>query len=301
MTLGEKLKKAREEKHISLAEMQEKTKIQARYIEALENDNYQNLPGEYNTQLFLRAYARQVGLDPEQVIREYQGAPIDDNLKAYEATATRGTRSQQQQKEKTWKRFIPAMILVVIFLVVVGSVSYAFISQHKRFEANNDMNAEYSVDNEVKEPKEAKEDRSTPKDAEKEKKEEKAKESAEAKKKAKEDKEKKKVSVESKAVSTNQINVAAKDIKGKATITLNGSGGRCWVSAVAGGQSLFQGVVEAGAQQTINVPEDTKNVQLQLGNAPMIGVQLNGKEINTSQPTLSKQLTLSFDLSYLKN
>ncbi|HEY8464330.1 MAG TPA: RodZ domain-containing protein [Bacillota bacterium] len=69
--IGEKLRKAREMKNISLKEIQEITKIRLRYLEAIESGNLEIIPGEVYRKGFLTNYANAVGLDSEEIISEY--------------------------------------------------------------------------------------------------------------------------------------------------------------------------------------------------------------------------------------
>ncbi|TDT68579.1 uncharacterized protein DUF4115 [Hypnocyclicus thermotrophus] len=69
--IGEILKKAREEKGFDIAYIAEQTKIQKRYLIALEEGNYNELPGEVHIKGFLRNYCREVGLDSNKIIEMY--------------------------------------------------------------------------------------------------------------------------------------------------------------------------------------------------------------------------------------
>ncbi len=70
-TVGEVLRKQRKAKGISLIEVSEHTKIGKRYLEALENGEYHLLLGETYVRGFLRAYAKYLELDDEQLLRLY--------------------------------------------------------------------------------------------------------------------------------------------------------------------------------------------------------------------------------------
>ncbi len=71
-SFGENLRREREMRGISLEEISATTKISVRFLEALENDDFGNLPGGIFTRGFIRSYAKYLGMDEEHVITEYQ-------------------------------------------------------------------------------------------------------------------------------------------------------------------------------------------------------------------------------------
>lgn len=72
MGLGEDLRKAREATGLTLEDINRRTRIPKKYLEALEEEAFQTLPAPVYVRTFLRAYAKVVGLDPLLVIRQYQ-------------------------------------------------------------------------------------------------------------------------------------------------------------------------------------------------------------------------------------
>lgn len=83
--LGLILQDARENKGLTLEEVQEETRINAKYLEALENGEYATLPSPVHVRGFLRNYARFLDLDPKPLLerykqsQSYQQAPIANN------------------------------------------------------------------------------------------------------------------------------------------------------------------------------------------------------------------------------
>lgn len=69
--IGEYLRKTREEKGISLNEVQEKTKIRLRYLEAIEEGNLDVIPGEVYCRGFIVNYANAIGIDGNHLLEEY--------------------------------------------------------------------------------------------------------------------------------------------------------------------------------------------------------------------------------------
>jgi cytoskeleton protein RodZ len=72
MSFGDNLRRERELRGISLHEIAEATKISVRFLQALEQDRYDILPGGIFPRAFVKQYARHLGLDAERVAAEFQ-------------------------------------------------------------------------------------------------------------------------------------------------------------------------------------------------------------------------------------
>ncbi|AFT81387.1 helix-turn-helix domain-containing protein [Leuconostoc carnosum] len=68
--IGEQLKAARLNQNLTLDDIQATTKIQVRYLDAIENNNLSILPGDFYVRAFIRQYALAVGLNPEDLLGE---------------------------------------------------------------------------------------------------------------------------------------------------------------------------------------------------------------------------------------
>jgi cytoskeleton protein RodZ len=68
---GSRLRAARERKGISLREIANRTKISVAVLDALERNDISRLPGGIFSRAFVRSYANEVGLDPEQAIQDF--------------------------------------------------------------------------------------------------------------------------------------------------------------------------------------------------------------------------------------
>lgn len=71
LTLGEKLRKFRGELHIPLTEVSRTTRIRLKYLEYLENGEYDKLPADVYVRGFLRNYARFLGVDEAALMKLY--------------------------------------------------------------------------------------------------------------------------------------------------------------------------------------------------------------------------------------
>lgn len=68
---GEALKEIREAKNTTLESIAERTRISKRYLQAIEDEDPENFPETVYLKGYLRQYAREIGLDPAQVVQHY--------------------------------------------------------------------------------------------------------------------------------------------------------------------------------------------------------------------------------------
>src|SRR6185295_1010406 len=70
-TIGEQLRLAREERGVPLREVSDQTRISIHYLEAIEINDYNRLPGGIFNRSFVKAYARYVGYDEKEAVEAY--------------------------------------------------------------------------------------------------------------------------------------------------------------------------------------------------------------------------------------
>ncbi|MGO4887713.1 RodZ domain-containing protein [Anaerobacillus sp. MEB173] len=116
--IGLRLKQAREQKNISLDELQGITKIQKRYLAAIEEGRFNSLPGQFYARAFVKNYAEAVGLDPEVLFEEH-GNELP-NLRT-EATETPPRMQRKKTKvEPTKSRIVTLLPALLTSLFIIG-------------------------------------------------------------------------------------------------------------------------------------------------------------------------------------
>lgn len=126
--VGEKLKFARTRKRISLETAEEETKIRAKYLEALENDEYDKFSSQVYAIGFLRRYSEFLGLDPEKIITEQKNEHFE-NLKKI-------TQIAPKKVKKGYKFAItPRFFGVILAVFAVLSFLFYIFFQIKNFSA----------------------------------------------------------------------------------------------------------------------------------------------------------------------
>jgi len=91
-SIGDRLRGAREAKKLTYKDVSKDTNMTPRYIEALENEEFEKFPGETYVIGFLRTYAEYLKLDSEEIIHAYKGYTIGESATPLEEL-TRPTRT----------------------------------------------------------------------------------------------------------------------------------------------------------------------------------------------------------------
>jgi cytoskeleton protein RodZ len=120
---GGHLKQAREQRGVSLRTIADRTKISVLALEALERNDVSRLPGGIFTRAFVRAYAAEVGLDPEDTVRRFLARFPDQTTeeetpKAYEANPNHIVVDERPTIGRAWRRVawaIPLLLGVAYF------------------------------------------------------------------------------------------------------------------------------------------------------------------------------------------
>jgi cytoskeletal protein RodZ len=126
-SLGQELKRERELRAVSLKDIADETKILKRYLQALEDDKPELLPGQFFIKSVLRAYSKCIGLDENYFVNKYHEVILmkseaeESNRKSLLAAPLERPRPRSKAA-----RFAAA---AAILLVVVGILTavYAFI------------------------------------------------------------------------------------------------------------------------------------------------------------------------------
>lgn len=126
LTLGEKLRQAREERGFTLSEVAEQTRISSLYLESIENDDYRILPGGIFNKGFVKSFAKFVGVNEQEALSDYAQilAASDisqgEELKLYKPEVLTDDRS--------YGSMTPTIIFAVVILALMTGGVYFFVS-----------------------------------------------------------------------------------------------------------------------------------------------------------------------------
>lgn len=125
--IGDTLREARMRQHLDIADVEARTKIRAKYLRALENEEFGMLPGPTFVKTFLRTYAEALGLDPQVLVEEYRATYESreeaEQLQPLGPTAVaRERRRGPGPPRGPWVAIGLAVVVVVGVLLLIGLV-----------------------------------------------------------------------------------------------------------------------------------------------------------------------------------
>src|SRR5919206_1396380 len=129
--IGDRLREARMRQGLDLTEVEVATKIRAKYLRALENDEFSMLPGSTYVKSFLRTYAEYLGLDAQLLVEEFraQHEPRGEGEPQALVPPSHPRPGREQRGPVLGPPFGPgtlavgAVVLVLVILALIGIVS----------------------------------------------------------------------------------------------------------------------------------------------------------------------------------
>jgi cytoskeleton protein RodZ len=122
-SIGQELKRERELRSISLKEIADQTKINIRFLRALEEDRLDMMPEKFFTRGIIRSYAKYLGLDEQNVLNTYL-----ENLQSQQEVQE---EKRERVEEPPQKKNLP-FILALIFVSIVASVIILYFVFQKK-------------------------------------------------------------------------------------------------------------------------------------------------------------------------
>jgi len=279
--LGQKLKEAREAKGLSIDQLHEITKIQKRHLVAIEEGNYDVLPGAFYARAFIKQYADAVGLNGEELLVEHQSTIPQSEKREVPQVSTGQKTQETMQKSSSWPiaDHMPK-ILVALLVIAVGVVIW-FVFQALTGKDDEKVPSAQSEKIEVQKAKDSPLD--TKKDevkAEEPKKEEPKKEEPKKEEPKKEEQPAQPTGQQEVKVVGTTGKVSTLEIHNNKTLELELSGkGASYVDVKDdAGNVILNATVQEGQIEKRDV-STLKEVRLNIGNATNVEVKLNGQVV----------------------
>jgi cytoskeleton protein RodZ len=118
---GSKMRRAREERGLTLRRIADVTKISVSALEALERDDISRLPGGIFSRAFVRSYAVEIGLDPEETVREFLARFPDDSVTAGSRYVAYDDGADDEPRRR---RRSGVLITVLVLGLIIGAILF---------------------------------------------------------------------------------------------------------------------------------------------------------------------------------
>lgn len=288
--LGGRLRTAREEKGISLDQLQSMTKIQKKYLSGIEKGDYSQIPGKFYVRAFIKQYAEAVGLSPDELFEEYKNeipaAYEDDLSEQLSRVQTRRTVSPGVSKIA---ELLPKILIGVAIVAVLFLAWYLFSKSGETGNRSADKGKNQTVDIEESDAIKASESASDQKDK--------------AESNDENDAEEQESQNAGQELTMDQVsgNVTTYKLSGTDKFELKVSAsasGETWVRILDGGnQQLFQGMLQNGASQSFDL-SDQDEAYIRIGRAFETDIYVNDQklkyELDPNQ-NVTQEISIQFD------
>lgn len=298
--LGDKLKQARREKGLSLDDLQQITKIQKRYLVAIEEGNYAVMPGKFYARAFIKQYAEAVGLDSATLFDEFESEVPDTPQQ--EVVNNEPTRVQSKRnpmpaqsvgnQTNSRNRFFDILpkILIALFIVFILFIIWFFLLNKQD---NSTEKVKTDTSNPTVKVEDSTKDKDTSKDTtskdttKKDTTSDDKKSTEEANKDKKEDTFKE-LEITKGETSGNATTYTVKNTD-KMALSLSATGDS-WIGVSDASGATIQNVTLSAQNPSAEIDLGTnKTVSVVIGNSPVTTVKINDKQLELA-PTLVKQV-----------
>jgi cytoskeletal protein RodZ len=124
--IGDTLREARVRQRVNIEELEQSTKIRAKYLRALENEEFGLLPGPTYVKSFLRTYAEKLGLDPQLLVEEYRAQyepPEPVEFQPLPSGPREARRRPMAPRFGPGAAIVAAAAALLVFLLILGLTS----------------------------------------------------------------------------------------------------------------------------------------------------------------------------------
>ncbi|AZI18127.1 helix-turn-helix domain-containing protein [Limosilactobacillus fermentum] len=277
VNVGKKLREAREKKGLTLDDLQQATKIQKRYLIAIEDEKFDELPGDFYVRAFVKQYADTVGLDGNTLLKDYDDDLPQTKTAEYsnhlaQAVETRtGNRQPTVDRVDRARRYLPTVIIAVVVVIILGAIWATAIVRNRQDAATKIDSSSVSVSGES------------------------SKKSSYSSSSSKSSSKAAKLEFTAANRTTSSVTLSTTSGLTKDTDMTIKASGQAWTSVTVDGTSKLSKTLTANSTSTVSLPKGAQTVVLTLGNASATTVKIgdqtldltdSGKYANTRTVTI---------------
>ncbi|MCH4172551.1 MAG: DUF4115 domain-containing protein [Lactobacillus sp.] len=309
--LGQKLRQARIDKGYTIDDLQQITKIQKRYLLAIEEGNLDQLPGKFYVNAFIRQYAQTVGLDGQALLKEYQGTPAkgpgeagqsnetetsqtqetsDDSREDNNKPASRISNEKRDLRLEKLKTYLPQIIIVGIVAILILGILFITVSHQRNNSSSSTAQSSASVkvvdDTKSNSASKSKSSATSSKASSSKASSSKVSSSKASSSKSSSTKSSSRKSTKMTVATVSGTQTTAGqtyEVKNypaaNNTVNISATSASTWVTVVANGTTQWQGSVTAASPQSVQLPSGITSFVVTSGNAPVTELKINDTSV----------------------
>lgn len=260
--IGKKLRDARQAKGYTLDDLQQLTKIQKRYLIAIEDEKFDELPGDFYVRAFIKQYADTVGLDGNELLKEFNEQLPKAKTEEYsdhisQAVETRANRRKTvSQGVSKVRQYMPTIIIACVIVIVLAAIWVTAIVRGHQDSSTKIDNSSVSVSGESRK-----------------------KSSSSVKKSSTKTKKSTAIKLTEASRNNNSVTYNAASLKKDAKLQIKTSG-RAWNSVTTDGTNALSRTMDANSTADVTIKRTTNTVVITVGNASATTLKLGNKKIN---------------------
>ncbi|KXT77761.1 helix-turn-helix domain-containing protein [Streptococcus sp. DD13] len=262
-SIGEILRETRLDTGIGLREMQKRTNIQVKYLQALEYNDFDAIPDERYIRSFLERYANELDLDSSILLEAFDHGALVAYEEEFEGEDEKSRRSSRKGRSyRTFSSFLPLIYLILLALVIILFITFVIYTRTRQnWTSPSVSGSSYSVVKETSTSLSTTESSSSQSSTSP---------SSES------------VSMVTQMDGT-QMTVTVSGSKGSLPVSISGKNTTSWISL--SGTELSDGVVisSENPQVTTTLPETIQSATLVIGVTEGVTVNIAGQPLDISR------------------
>ncbi|BDR56735.1 helix-turn-helix domain-containing protein [Xylocopilactobacillus apis] len=292
--IGKILRQARIDQGMTIDDLQKKTRIQKRYLIAIENGDFDQLPGQFYVKAFVKQYGEYVGVDTDPYFAQSNKTEDpDQETEIYDEDESEMEKDPissspyltRHQDHSRWHSLIPQILVISAVVLVVFVLWFLYQSGNK---GNPKITDKGNV-TKVKESSSSQMHKSSSVASKS------SSSKIQSSKSSSSKNEQTKVSLKAQSDSAVTFEVTGFKKSGN-TLVLKSQNGNSWDQVQINNNTAYSGMVSDGQSQTVQIPEGVTSFSVTLGATTNSKISINGQDVDLSSITTQGVSNLTFNV-----
>lgn len=290
INIGEKLREARLQKNMSLDELQQVTKVQKRYLMAIEDNDFDSMPGTFYVRAFIRQYANAVGLNGKELVDIFDGKDLPEDIESViqfeELEESRSKLYEDESQSSRLIKSLPAIVFSLIGLTIAIIVFYVTWLDGQSNPIINQPTAGISIDSyssQINSSSSSSIERQTSSSSS-------TTETSSSEEQA---------TIQFNSETGTIVNMSVTEAESPIKLEFTGKNATGWIGVSVDGAYTYQYTLNVGEKQETELPAGATNATITLGASGNTEIMLNGQKLNFNpNNTVASRKDIVLAISY---